>query len=346
MSDTSGSQLVASSPRSWAATAELYHRFLTGSLLALVVRQGTDRAARVVFTIFRTQHLDLFEAGLRKLDLDGLPDAVACAKYHVLSNSIGGVDVAWIPESDTKSWVRYRPPRWIFDGTAICGIPSELSRAMLRGWHGHNGVTLGNPRLGFVCTMQTTDGQPGLEGYYIEESDELDVEDRVRFRPGERPPGRAVELPVPSWDPQRLAKAERNYAAAYVRNLLVAMTAELGPADAVATGVVAARQIGMQYAPTVMALLGAGSSASFGQRLAMLLAANGDPVTFDAAHAVETVTMGSWRLLAGAGAVDPGAFEIWNGLWEGLAAMEDRRLIVESRLDLGDDATRWRIVDR
>jgi hypothetical protein len=39
---------------------------------------------------------------------------------------------------------------------------------MLRGWHAHNGVALGCPRLGFVCTDQTADGQPGLEGYYLE----------------------------------------------------------------------------------------------------------------------------------------------------------------------------------
>ncbi len=335
-----------SSPSSWAAIAELYHRFLTGSLLALVTRQGTDRAARVVFNIFRTQHLDLFEAGLGKLELDELPDAVACAKYHVLSNAIGGVDVAWIPESDTKSWVRYRPPRWIFDGTAVCGIPSELSRAMLRGWHGHNGVSLGNPRLGFVCTMQTTDGQPGLEGYYIEESRELEPDQRVRFRPGERPPGPPVELPMPTWEPERLAKAERNYAAAYVRNLLLAMPAELGPGDALGVGVIAARQIGMQFSPTVMGLLGAGDDASFGQRFALLLGAQGDAVEVTTADGAEVVTAHSWRLLDDAVAVDQCAFEIWNGLWEGLAAMEDRRLIVENRLDRGEPITRWRIVDR
>jgi len=346
MTNDSASPSMPSTPGAWAATAELYHRFLTGSLLALVTRQGTDRAARVVFRIFRTQHLELFEPGLAKLDLDGLPDAVACAKYHVLSNSIGGVDVGWIPESDTKSWVRYRPPRWIFDGTAICGIPSEVSRAMLRGWHGHNGVSLGNPRLGFVATMQTTDGQPGLEGYYVEEADELDVDDRVRFRPGEQPPGPPVDLPMPTWEPERLAKAERNYAAAYVRNLLLAMPSELGPGDALATGVIAARQIGMQFAPVVMDLLGADRSSTFGQRLGLLLAAQGDPVEVDQTKGAETVSMGSLRLLDGARPVDPCAFEIWNGLFEGMAAMEDLRLVIDQRLDHGDARNRWRVLPR
>ena len=331
-------------PAAWSAIAELYHRLLTGSLLALVTRAGTDRAARVVFRIFRTQHLELFEAGLHKLDLADEPDAVACAKYHVLSNSIGGVDVVWIPESDRKSWVRYRPPRWMYDGTAICGMPSEISRAVLHGWHGHNGVSLGNPRLGFVCTMQTTDGQPGLEGYYVEDDHDLAPDERVRFRPGERPPGQPADLPLPSWDPVRLAKAERNYAAAYVRNLLTAMPSELGPADSLGVGVVAARQIGMQFAPAVMGMLG-DDDASFGSRLARLLAAQGDATSVERIDRGERVHLDSWRLLDGL-TTDPVAFDVWNGLWEGMAAMEDRRLVVEQRFDLGDPATTWRIVDR
>src|SRR5690349_17004174 len=182
-----------------AALAELYHRYLTGLLLALVLRAGAPQAAEVAFRTFRRQHLEKFLPGLQKLGLTGLPPAVACAQYHVLSNALGGVKVEWIPETDRKSWVRYLPPRWIFDGTAVCGIPTDVSRAMLRGWHGHNGVSLGNDRLGFVCTMQTTDGQPGLEGYYVEEEEALEPADRVRFRPGERPAGPPVPLPVPAW---------------------------------------------------------------------------------------------------------------------------------------------------
>ena len=208
----------------WGALAELYHRYLTGLLLGMVTRLGTEPAAEVVFRTFRNQHLEAFHPGLEKLGLTDEPDAVACAKYHVLSNALGGVRVEWIPESDTKSWVRYLPPRWIFDGVAVCGIPTELSRAMLRGWHGHNGVSLGNERLGFVATSQTTDGQMGLVGYYVEEDAPLDPEDRVRFRPGERPPGPAAELPTPTWDPVRLAKVERNYAMNYIHTILPAMT--------------------------------------------------------------------------------------------------------------------------
>ncbi|MFV0260076.1 MAG: hypothetical protein ACK5PP_16690, partial [Acidimicrobiales bacterium] len=228
-------------PAVWTAVGELYHRYLTGLVLALVTRQGTDRAAEVLFRTFRSQHLELFLPGLAKLGLTDLPPAVACAQYHVLSNALGGVGVVWIPESDNRSWVRYTPPRWIFDGTAVCGIPTEVARAMLHGWHGHNGQSLGNDRLGFVCTMQTTDGQPGLEGYYVEEDHPLDEADRVRFRPGERPPNPPVDLPLPSWPADRLAKVDRNYATAYIRTILPVMASVLGPGDAAAVGRQAAR---------------------------------------------------------------------------------------------------------
>jgi hypothetical protein len=100
--------------------------------------------------------------------LSHLPPAVAAAQYHYLSNWIGGVHVEYMYETDRKAWIRYPPPRWIWRGTAICGVPGEISRAMLRGWHANNGVALGNPKLGFVCTKQSVDGQDGLEGYYCE----------------------------------------------------------------------------------------------------------------------------------------------------------------------------------
>ncbi|MCP5031351.1 MAG: hypothetical protein GY939_06060 [Actinomycetia bacterium] len=328
----------------WAAVGDLYHRYLTGVVLALVSRQGTARAAEVVFRTFRRQHLELFLPGLGKLGLDQMPNAVACAQYHVLSNALGGVGVVWIPESDTKSWVRYLPPRWIFDGTAVCGIPTEVSRAMLWGWHGHNGVTLDNDRLGFVCTMQTTDGQPGLEGYYIEEDEPLAPEDRVRFRPGEQPPGPPVELATPEWGAERLAKVERNYSMAYVRSILPELCSVLGPADGAAVGRVAGRQIGMQYHGSVMAALD--PADSFADRFRSLLTAHGRSI--EVVDSLRTGPDADGMVALSTNNIfgpdePPEVFECWNGLWEGLAAMEGLRLTMIDRLDLGADATTWRI---
>src|SRR5579859_7276550 len=169
----------------WRGLADLYHAYFTGLILSVVTRRGTPEAAEFVFRVFRRQQQERFLSGLVKLGIDHLPPAVAAAQYHYLSNWIGGVHVEYMYESDRKAWIRYPPPRWIWKGTAICGIPSEVSRAMLRGWHANNGVVLGNPRLGFVCTGQTVDGQPGLEGYYKEWDYDLAPEERLQFSPGE-----------------------------------------------------------------------------------------------------------------------------------------------------------------
>lgn len=306
------------------AVAELHHRYLTGTILALVHRHGTERTAEVVRRTFRRQHLEKFLPGLDKLGLSGLPPAVACAQYHYLSNALGGVKVEWIAESDTKSWVRYLPPRWIFDGVAVCGIPTEVNRAMLWGWHAHNGVTLGNPRLGFVCTSLTTDGGTGLAGYYVEEAHELAPEDRLRFAPGESPPtpptptgatGAPGAPPTVPWDEDRLAKVERNYAMDYVRSMLPELCAVLGTADTAHVGRLAARQIGMQYHDVVVDMLDM-ADAPFAAVLARLARAQGDTVEVDGA----VVRQQGWRLGRGE-QWPPEAFTAWAGLYEGMAAL-------------------------
>ncbi len=331
--------------------AELYHRYLTGVLLALVQRSGTARAAEVARRTFRRQHLEKFLPGLEKLGLVGLPDAVACAQYHYLSNALGGVSVEWIPESDTRSWVRYKPPRWIFDGTAVAGIPTEVSRAMLWGWHAHNGVSLGNPRLGFVCTSMTTDGGAGLVGYYVEEDHVLEPEDRLRFSPGETPPATVGELPRVDWSEERLAKVERNYAMEYVRSLIPELVAVLGSADGGFVGRIAGRQIGMQHHELILGLLDDGPAegpASFAALLARLAAAQGDTVEVEvsADGGEARVRQHTWRLLGGQ-PLPPEGFEAWNGLWEGLAAVHGPHLGLRvdavERLDLGDPYFEWRI---
>src|SRR5262245_50055052 len=142
------------------AVGDLYHAWITGLILTTVTRRTAADAAELVFRTFRHQQQEKFLPGLAKLGLSSLPDAVACAQYHYLSNDLGGVRVEYTYESETKAWVRYVPPRWIYDGATICAVPSDITRAMLRGWHANNGALLGNDRLGFVCTKMTTEGQP------------------------------------------------------------------------------------------------------------------------------------------------------------------------------------------
>lgn len=337
--------------RGYRAVETLYHALLTGTILALIGHRGAAAAADVVFRTFRRQHLEKFLPGLAALGLDRLPHAVACAQYHYLSNHLGGVRVEYMYESDRKAWVRYVPPRWIWAGPAICAVPSEVSRAILRGWHAHNGVTLGNPRLGFVCTGQTVDGQPGLEGYYLEHERALAPDERLRFAPGEEAPpfdpGAAPRVEGPAWPPDRLRKVARNYTMDYVRSLLPELAAALGPAEARRLGGHAARLIGMQYHAETTALLGIEGRApgDFAEYLCRLGRAQGDEVEWAPEGADAVVRQRTWRLLEGVPAPPAAVFDAWNELWVGALAVHDRRLRLDvvRRLDEGDGVIEWRI---
>lgn len=314
------------------AVSVLYQALLTGLVLTLVTRRSEDEAARFVFHLFRRQHLEKFLPGLAKLGLDRLPPAVACAQYHFLSNQMGGVKTEYAYESDRKAWVRYPPPRWIWYGAAICGIPSRVNAAILHGWHGHNGVTLGDPRLGFVCTGQTVDGHPGLEGYYLEHDRPLGADERVRFAPGEAmpepDPAHAPCLDPATWPAGRLELVISRYAMEYMRTALPVALELLGSADTRRLLGHAARLIGMQYHDETARLLGITSAgpAVFARYLAALAAAQGEEVEISGGPDRVRVRQTGWRLVRGLEPLDPAAFDGWAELWHGALAAHDRRL--------------------
>jgi hypothetical protein len=313
----------------YKAVARIYNALMTGLVLTLVSRNDAGAARQFVFAHFRRQHLEKFLPGLKKLGLDALPNAVACAQYHYFSNALGGVKTEYVAESDRKAWVRYPPPRWIWQGTAICAIPREVNEAMLHGWHGHNGVSLNNPRLGFVCTGQTVEGDPGLEGYYFEYDRKIAPEERVRFAPDERMPKfdpvRAPKLNTVDWPEERLRKVERSYAMEYVRSLLPTMQELFGAKEGSALVARTARLIGLQFFEETFATIGAESFAAY---LEAMQAAQGETIARDGT----TLVQDEWRLMDGVALSDPAsAFNAWNALWEGaLAAYDrDRTLITE-----------------
>ena len=103
--------LSANSPAAITAQAELHHAYLLGLQLTVSMDAGAAAVEEWMFRLFRRQHHESFLSSFEKLGLTGLPDAVACAQYHVLSNAIGGVPVEHMAESDRKAWVRFRYPR-------------------------------------------------------------------------------------------------------------------------------------------------------------------------------------------------------------------------------------------
>ena len=313
----------------YKAVARLYNALMTGLVLTLVAHKDAEAARAFMFAHFRRQHLEKFLPGLKKLGLGALPDAVACAQYHYFSNALGGVKTEYMMESDRKAWVRYPPPRWIWQGTAICAIPRDVNEAMLHGWHGHNGVSLGNPRLGFVCTGQTPNGDPGLEGYYFDYGREIAPDERVRFAPDEHmprfDPAVAPKLDSENWPEERLRKVERSYAMEYVRSLLPTTQELFGVEEAERLVVKTARLIGLQFYEETAAMLGiAGDGAEdFARYLHMLALAQGERTKRTGA----TVTQQGWRLMDCVSCADArAAFAAWNALWEGAAAAHNRYL--------------------
>jgi hypothetical protein len=225
---------------------------------------------------------------------------------------------------------------------------------MLRGWHAHNGVSLGNPRLGFVCTKQTTDGQPGLEGYYLEGDHDLGPEERLRFAPGEEgpdfDPARAPRLEGADWPPARLQKIVRSYAMDYVRTMLPELVAAFGAAEARHLGAVTGTLIGMQsYAETAELLEVTGTApADFARYLVALAAAQGDEARWEADGEEAIVRQTTWRLMEGVSGLHPVVFEAWNALWEGALGVHNRRLrlVTTLRRDPGEGGFEWRIRPR
>lgn len=316
------------------AIASLYNALMTGLVLTLVTQRGAQAAADFVFAHFRRQHLEKFRPGLTKLGLDGLPDAVACAQYHFFSNALGGVKTELVVESERKAWVRYPPPRWIWQGATICAVPAVVNEAMLHGWHGHNGVSLGNPRLGFVCTGQTVLGDPGLEGYYFEYDHDLTEAERVRFTTERCPPvdpAAQPELDTAAWPPERLAKVEVSYAAEYVRSLLPVMHALFGPDEARELVGRTARLIGLQFHEPMMRALGieGDTPAAFARLLSALARAQGENVEVTDNGVVQT----GWRLMQGVDIDAEWALAAWNPLWEGALAAHNRHLRLDVRRD-------------
>jgi hypothetical protein len=216
-------------------------------------------------------------------------------------------------------------------------VPGEVSRAMLRGWHANNGVSLRNPNLGFVCTKQSVDGQDGLEGYYCEYDHPLETGQRLKFaRHLEAPlfdPAKAPALPVESWPKPRLEKAHRNYAMEYVRTAAPVMVQLFGPEDAGYLLHLTGKLIGMQYFDEIGRgfSAGRGTAMDFSVFLHALFEAQDDVAGIDESGGVFEIRQQTWKLMADVADYHPACARVLQGLFEGLAAGCGRHIPVTMR---------------
>ena len=335
-----------------AAQADLHHQYFLGLQLMVATREGPAVVGEWMFALFRQQHEAKFLSSFAKLGLQDLPHAVACARYHVLSNGVGGVPVEYMEESSSKAWVRFRYPRWMFAGPTICGVPVEASRGFLRGWYAHNGVSLKNPKLGFVCVSEDMTGEYGLCGYFREFDEPLAEHERLQFAPNERPPAfdpaAQPSVPAQQWSAERLARAKRNYAVEYIRNGLATLFAVVGRDRGLELAGLAARLTGLQHyaqmAKTVGAVdAGVDETAEF---LVMMLQGMGDevvtlnPGSEDSAQVlIKQSTLSIVRDLHGITPED--FFACWLQLWQG--AIHSHRTPMQLEAQWSGDGICWQL---
>ena len=331
-----------------AAQADLHHQYFLGLQLMVAVEESKQTVYDWMFRLFRRQHEEKFLSSFDKLGLSHLPDAVACAQYHVLSNSMGGVGVEYMFESDTRAWVRFRYPRWMYAGPAICGIPVEASRGFLHGWYAQNGVSLDNPRLGFVCVSEDVTGQFGLCGYFKEYDHDLSPDERLVFAPEERPPpfdpAAQPAPPAAEWSAERLAKANRNYAMEYVRNGIQALIEVIGYDRTCELGRRAARLTGLQNFPALADAVGIdeGGADNVAELLKHLMSGMGDTCTIEKQGAGVRVTQSGLRIVRGLeGDAREALLACWIELWRG--AIDSGRDFLDVSCEIGADQLVWLI---
>lgn len=335
-----------------AAQAHIHHAYLLGLQLMVASNKEPSIIGDWMFRLFRRQHHEKFLSGFEKLGLVGLPHAVACAQYHVMSNSIGGVPVEYIYENDQKAWVRFRYPRWMYQGATICGVPVEVSRGFLNGWYAHNGVSLHNPRLGFVCVSEDMTGEFGFCGYFKEFEQDLAEEQRLQFARGELPPTYKLEeqpqLPSKEWTAERIEKANRNYAIEFVRNAILELVNVIGEQESRELAGRAARLIGLQYLQETMRMVGTldGDVTDAVKYLVNMFTGLGDRIETseaDEQHAIELRHYAP-RIVKG---LDDGEREIildcWQQLWKG--ALSSYRIMKKVETHIEAQQITWTISD-
>ena len=330
--------------------AHLHHQYFLGLQLMVAVEKGPSVVGDWIFRLFRKQHNEKFLSSFEKLGLAELPHAVACAKYHVLSNNVGGVGVEFMAETEKKAWLRFRYPRWMYDGPAICGIPVEASRGFLKGWYAQNGVTLKNPRLGFVCVSEDLTGQFGFCGYFKEYDRELSDNERLIFSPKERPPNfNPNEQPLPPdrhWTKERLDKAKRNYAVEFCRNGIIELANTIGESETLDIGKRAARLTGLQQYQRMAEELNCkdGNLLDAAQFLSSVFSGMGDNIKTTTNNNNITINQSPLRIVRDIKGVERNIIlEIWVELWTGCVMSHRRFMNLSAKLH--HDELIWSLSD-
>jgi hypothetical protein len=274
--------------------------------LTLLRERGEPALTEFKYRILHRHQRAHFLGGLQKLGIArDLPPAVIAGRYHYLSNQVGGLGMEYVEESPRKVWIRYLAPSWGFPGAGLFAVPSRSARAVFAGWHAHNGLSLGCPRLGFVLTKLYQDGEPYDEGYFEEHERDLAPEERLQCRPVTSSPdfdaARAPRLDPAAWPDERRHRANRNFARGYVEDGVRTLLEMLGVQAACALVAQALRAVAIQCHHELVATLepGGEGAGALARLLAGLAELAGEEVEWREEQPGRFVVERAPRMLAG-----------------------------------------------
>jgi hypothetical protein len=202
-------------------------------LTAVTFRELGEQAVNDLwFRVLTSEQGDRYQQGLRRLGIADDPPAVAAAKYHYFTNIIGGLEMEYVRESDTKVWIRYLAPMWTYPGIAIMAMPASIRRTIFGAWHPRNGRYMGCPRLGYVATKFSMDGDPYDEGFFVEYDHDITEEQTYRIEVVPHTPefnaASAPALDPAMWPEARILKARPKFSSGYVKATVDALYSSVG----------------------------------------------------------------------------------------------------------------------
>jgi len=216
-----------------SVASHLYNGIYYAVTMALIREVGHERTYEIHAKLLRHHQRHFFLSGLKKLGLDReASDAARCAKYHCMSNAVGGLRTGYSVESDRKAWLFYFPhlPENGWGGQAQIAHSRGNMMSDYLGWHGNNGTLLGNPGLRYVATHFIADGDPFDGGYFEDTGRVLGPDELVLQRLGEAPPPASrinkLKLDEAGWPADRRDKALRNYAVTWAADRIVSVLGE------------------------------------------------------------------------------------------------------------------------
>lgn len=201
--------------------SQLYLQTYFAVAMSMLRDLGQQKTGEIYGAMLGDHQKHFFLPGMKKLGLDREKNqAAACAKYHCLSNGLGGIRTGYAVESDKKAWLFYFPYTPDNAGSSVFALATYPDLALLnyRGWHGNNGRYLGNRGLRFVSTHYISEGDPFAGGYFEDAGRDLADDELVIERRGDPlPPGLEIrgfedDLDRDEWPALRRARALRKYA--------------------------------------------------------------------------------------------------------------------------------------